>query len=241
MTFDPFFSRRDVMTAAAALAAVAPAQRLLAKDQPLPAPERGTAPGVTVKGTVFESRTGAFERQAGDPGLAGVMVSNGREVVRTGADGSYSLPAEDRTAIFVIKPSGYNVPLDETTRLAIYCSSCQCQRSATPSRTPTTTPSELSGKPRQVGHFSTGEGCLIYLSKVLYQGVMPGSHFAVQPDICNGVSAGRRKRKQKFIAQYDYSREISRISDVSNVRSRSKEQGHVAEHARLEGRRIIQK
>ncbi len=78
MTFDPFLSRRDVMTAAAALAAVAPARRLLAKDQPLPAPERGTAPGVMVKGTVFESRTGALERQAGDPGLAGIMVSNGR-------------------------------------------------------------------------------------------------------------------------------------------------------------------
>jgi len=117
MTFAPFLSRRDVMTAAAALAAVAPAPRLLAKDQPVPAPERGTAPGVTVKGTVFESRTGALERQGGDPGLAGIMVSNGREIVRTDADGTYSLPAEDGTAIFVIKPSGYKVPLDAATRL----------------------------------------------------------------------------------------------------------------------------
>jgi hypothetical protein len=116
MTSDPFLSRRDLMTAAA-LAAAAPARNLFAKDQPAPAPEHGTAPGETVRGTVFESRTGALTRQAGDPGLAGVLVSNGRDVVRTGADGSYSLPAEDGTAIFVIKPSGYSVPLEEATRL----------------------------------------------------------------------------------------------------------------------------
>ena len=117
MTFDPLLSRRDLMTAAAALAGAVPARNLLAKDQPASAPERGTAPGVTVKGTVFELRSGALTRQAGDRGLAGVMVSNGRDVVRTDADGTYSLPAEDGTAIFIIKPSGYNVLLDEITRL----------------------------------------------------------------------------------------------------------------------------
>jgi hypothetical protein len=116
MKTQPFPTRRDLMTGAAALVAAAPARRLMAQNQPAPLPEakirRETAAGI-----VFESRTGALTRQAGDPGLAGVLVSNGREVVRTGADGGYSLPVEDGAAIFVIKPSGYTVPLDAATRL----------------------------------------------------------------------------------------------------------------------------
>ena len=114
MTIEPFPSRRDLMAAAAALVAAIPASGLMAEDQPRPQAE---ARRQTVKGIVYESRSGAQTSQAGDPGLPGVLVSNGREVVRTGADGAYSLPAEDGAAIFVIKPSGYAVPLDETTRL----------------------------------------------------------------------------------------------------------------------------
>ena len=116
MTIEPFPSRRDLMTAAAALAAAAPARGLMTKDQPTSLPEAATR-RETIKGIVYESLTGAPVRQAGDPGLAGVLVSNGREVVRTGEDGAYSLPAEDGTAVFVIKPSDYAVPLDVTTRL----------------------------------------------------------------------------------------------------------------------------
>jgi hypothetical protein len=112
---NPYPSRRDLMTAAAALA-VGPARGLTAKDQAAPAPAR-EASQETVKGVVFETRTGAGQRQADDRGLAGVLVSNGREVVRTGPDGGYSLPIEDGMAVFVIKPTGYAVPLDEATRL----------------------------------------------------------------------------------------------------------------------------
>ncbi|MCI0467252.1 MAG: calcineurin-like phosphoesterase family protein [Beijerinckiaceae bacterium] len=116
MTADPFPSRRDLMTAAAALAAAAPAHRLLAKDQPAQPPKSEPRPSI-VKGVVFQSRSGAGRRQAGDPGVAGALVSNGREVARTGPDGAYSLPIEDGAAIFVIKPSGYAVPLEEATQL----------------------------------------------------------------------------------------------------------------------------
>ncbi len=112
MTIAPFPTRRELMTAAAALAAAAPARRLMAQNQTAPLPE-AKARREWVKGIVFESRTGALVRQAGDPALAGVLVSNGREVVRTGADGGYSLPVEDGAAIFVIKPSGYAIPLGE--------------------------------------------------------------------------------------------------------------------------------
>jgi hypothetical protein len=54
---------------------------------------------------------GARERQKGDPGLAGVLVSNGREVVRTGPDGGYSLPIEDGMAVAPDRP-GHGVSFD---------------------------------------------------------------------------------------------------------------------------------
>jgi hypothetical protein len=116
MTLNAFPSRRDLMITAATLAAAAPARGLTAKDDTAPAPRREIS-HETAKGVVFESRTGGRERQKGDTGLGGVLVSNGREVVRTGPDGGYSLPVEDGMAVFVIKPTGYAVPLDEATRL----------------------------------------------------------------------------------------------------------------------------
>jgi hypothetical protein len=116
MTINPRLSRRDLMRGAAVLVAAAPAHSLPAKEEPAPVRERAVRQE-TVKGVVFESRSGTGQRQAGDPGLAGVLVSNGREVVRTGTDGGYSLPIEDGMAIFVIKPTDYAVPLDESTKL----------------------------------------------------------------------------------------------------------------------------
>src|SRR5690606_20871384 len=44
---------------------------------------------------------------------SGVSVSNGREVVQTNAKGQYTLPAGNDDIIFVIKPAGYQVPLNE--------------------------------------------------------------------------------------------------------------------------------
>ena len=116
MTFNADLSRRDLMAAAATLIATIPARNVLADTQPTPLATSGAGPKI-VKGTVFESRSGARERQASDPGIGGVLVSNGREVVRTGADGGYDLPIEDGMAVFVIKPSDYAVPLDAGTNL----------------------------------------------------------------------------------------------------------------------------
>src|SRR5689334_16772895 len=94
-------TRRDVVKAGAATAAA------LTVSAVTPA----RAQGGTVSGIIFEDRSGAGRRQAGDPGLAGVMVSNGRDVVRTDASGRYTLPIEDESIIFVIKPTGYALPL----------------------------------------------------------------------------------------------------------------------------------
>jgi hypothetical protein len=116
MTFNADLSRRDLMAVAATLIATVPARNVLADTQPTPLATSGAGPKI-VKGTVFESRSGARERQASDPGIGGVLVSNGREVVRTGGDGGYDLPIEDGMAVFVIKPSDYAVPLDAGTNL----------------------------------------------------------------------------------------------------------------------------
>ncbi len=69
-----------------------------------------------VSGVVYESSTGE-PRRPDEPGVEGVLVSNGREVVRTDAQGRYMLPVDDESVIFVIKPPGCNVPLDPATNL----------------------------------------------------------------------------------------------------------------------------
>ena len=98
---DGAWNRRDAMIGAAATTALAASPSFA---QPAPA---GTATGI-----VFEDRSGRGVRQDGDPGLSGVMVSNGREVVRSDRDGRYTLPMGAEGLVFVIKPSGFAVPLD---------------------------------------------------------------------------------------------------------------------------------
>lgn len=66
----------------------------------------------TVSGIVYENRSRAGTRQANDPGIADILVSNGRDVVRTDSDGRYRLPISDEGLVFVIKPEGFSVPLD---------------------------------------------------------------------------------------------------------------------------------
>jgi hypothetical protein len=71
----------------------------------------------TATGVVFEDRSGTGVRQPGDPGIPGVLVSNGREVVRTDRDGRYALPVSEEVIIFVIKPTGYAVRLERGVML----------------------------------------------------------------------------------------------------------------------------
>ena len=67
----------------------------------------------TANGVVFEdlNRNGKKERR--EKGIPGVAVSNGIQVVQTDAEGKYTLPISDDQIIFVIKPSDYQVPVDE--------------------------------------------------------------------------------------------------------------------------------
>src|SRR5215470_6488010 len=104
MTHD--LTRRDVMKGGAAA--------LAASSVPL---QQAAAQGATVTGVVFEDRSGTGRRQPGDPGIPGVLVSNGREVAKTDGGGRYSLPIEDEAVLFVIKPTGWMVPVEAGTML----------------------------------------------------------------------------------------------------------------------------
>ena len=102
-------TRREVLIGAAsglALAAV-DASGALAQDSPTS----------RVSGFVFEDRDGSGMASGANPGLAGVLVSNGRDIAVTGADGRYTLPLPDEATIFVIKPAGFMPPLEAQTNL----------------------------------------------------------------------------------------------------------------------------
>src|SRR5262245_46606831 len=69
------------------------------------------APGAVARGTVFDDDRGGGIRRAGARGIAGAMVSNGRDVAVTDGDGRWSLPVEVGDSVFVIKPPGWATPL----------------------------------------------------------------------------------------------------------------------------------
>lgn len=64
-------------------------------------------------GTVYhdENKNGRQDKQ--ENGLPGIAVSNGVDVVLTDNQGRYDLPVGDDNIIFVVKPSGYQLPIDE--------------------------------------------------------------------------------------------------------------------------------
>ncbi|MFD0738546.1 calcineurin-like phosphoesterase C-terminal domain-containing protein [Lysobacter koreensis] len=62
-------------------------------------------------GSVFEDRNGNARRDHGEPGVLGVRVSDGVEIVTSDAQGRYTLPAVDGRTAFVIKPPGYTLPV----------------------------------------------------------------------------------------------------------------------------------
>ena len=66
----------------------------------------------TARGVVYDDRNGNQRRDDGEPGIADVAVSNGREVVATSPDGRYELPVEDDTIVFLHKPRGWMTPVD---------------------------------------------------------------------------------------------------------------------------------
>lgn len=61
-------------------------------------------------GRVYHDRNGSAAWDAGEPGIAGVAVSNGRDVVRTDADGRYRIAVAAGDIVFLVKPAGWRAP-----------------------------------------------------------------------------------------------------------------------------------
>jgi hypothetical protein len=106
-------TRRDLLIAAANGLALAAAEPLRAETQASPV---GQVSG-QVAGVVFEDKDGSGVVSAANPGIPGALVSNGRDVAVTGADGRYTLPLPEEATIFVIKPRGFMPPVEPATNL----------------------------------------------------------------------------------------------------------------------------
>ncbi len=61
-------------------------------------------------GIVFEDQRGDAQRCAGDRGIPSVLVSNGRDIVATDADGRWVLDVAPGQHVFVIKPPHWSSP-----------------------------------------------------------------------------------------------------------------------------------
>lgn len=72
-----------------------------------------TSAAEMAQGIVFHDQNGNGLRDSGEPGLADIAVSNQREIVKTDAEGRWSLPVTEDTIFFVVKPSGWMTPLNK--------------------------------------------------------------------------------------------------------------------------------
>lgn len=66
----------------------------------------------TARGVVFEDLNANGLRDAGEPGIPGVRVSDGHQVVLTDARGRYRIEIEDEAVIFIVKPAGFMTPVN---------------------------------------------------------------------------------------------------------------------------------
>jgi hypothetical protein len=66
-----------------------------------------------VNGTVFMDRNKNGEMENNERGIKDVLVSNGRDVVKTNKQGQYELPAFDGMTVFITKPASYDIPVNE--------------------------------------------------------------------------------------------------------------------------------
>ena len=71
-----------------------------------------TVRGETAKGRVFEDSNNNGVLDAGESGLPGIRVSNGKDIVVTDDSGNYQIEIDDDTIIFVLKPRDWQTPLN---------------------------------------------------------------------------------------------------------------------------------
>ncbi len=72
------------------------------------------------RGVVYLDKNGNGVRDRNEPGIKGVSVSNGLDVVRTNGRGEYSISLPEESILFVRKPAKFDVPLDENNLPQFY-------------------------------------------------------------------------------------------------------------------------
>ena len=76
--------------------------------------------GETATGIVFEDKNQNLKKDFDEKRIAKVMVSNQHEVVLTDESGQFSIPVDESSVIFITKPAGYNVPLNNHNQPQFY-------------------------------------------------------------------------------------------------------------------------
>lgn len=71
-------------------------------------------------GVVFEDRNNNGKKDSGEKGISEVAVTNGEKVVLTDKDGIYELQVGNDEIISVIKPAGFEFPVDENNLPQFY-------------------------------------------------------------------------------------------------------------------------
>lgn len=94
-------------------------QQAAAQEAGTAAPKRQTAIS-TATGFVYEDANNNGKRDRREKAVAGVSVSNGIEVVATDSKGAYSLPVGNDNILFLVKPAGYRLPLNENNLPKFY-------------------------------------------------------------------------------------------------------------------------
>lgn len=74
---------------------------------------RGTGNGEFVSGTVFDDADRDGARDAGEDGVPGVLVSNGRDWTETGDHGDYRIAVREDMNLTIVQPRGWRVPTDD--------------------------------------------------------------------------------------------------------------------------------
>lgn len=73
------------------------------------------APAV-LGGVVYDDRDGDGRRDRGEPGVAGVLMSNGSALAETDAAGRYRIAVAPGQTVFAIKPAGWRVSQNDLAR-----------------------------------------------------------------------------------------------------------------------------
>lgn len=67
----------------------------------------------TARGLVFEDTNRNGQHDAGEKGIPDVKISNGRDIVTTNGEGRYEIEVDDDDIVFLLKPRGWQVPMND--------------------------------------------------------------------------------------------------------------------------------